>query len=81
MLRKYFQEYESEEDEDYNPTKMEEALYRQEHERKKGLGEVSASVKQLYQEAKDDYYLSLKKKVKTDSEVAPLELAEKVLGN
>jgi len=29
MLKKYFQDYESEEDEDYNPTKLEEALYRQ----------------------------------------------------
>ena len=49
MLRKYFQDYESEEDEDYNPTKQEEALYRQEHERKKKEGSVSKSIKQIYE--------------------------------
>lgn len=68
MLRKYFQDYESEEDEDYNPTKQEEAMYRQEHERKKKEGLVSKSVRQLYEETKNEYYLSLKKKVKPSEE-------------
>ncbi len=53
MLRKYFQDYESEEDEDYNPTKQEEAIYRQEHEKKKKMGLVSKSIRELYQETKN----------------------------
>lgn len=48
MLRKYFQDYESEEDEDYNPTKKEEAQYRQEHERKKKQGLVSKPIREIY---------------------------------
>lgn len=52
MLRKYFEEYESEEDEDYNPTKLEEAIYRQEHEKKKKKGLAATSMHQLYTDAK-----------------------------
>ena len=53
---------------------MEEALYRQEHEKKKKKYQVQNSTKELYEEMKNDYYLSLKKKVKTD-EVSSLEMA------
>jgi hypothetical protein len=48
MLRRYFQDYESEEDEDYNPTKLEEALYRQEHDRRKRNRQAAMSAKELF---------------------------------
>lgn len=36
MLNKYFQEYDSEEDENYEPTAKENRLYDLEHQKKKG---------------------------------------------
>lgn len=71
MLRKYFQDYESEEDEDYNPTKQEEALYRQEHERRKIARSAELSIHELYNEMKQECALSLKK-VKPNEESTPL---------
>ena len=71
MLRKYFQDYESEEDEDYNPTKQEEALYRQEHEKKKIARSAELSIHELYNEMKQECALSFKK-VKPNEELPPL---------
>ena len=81
MLKKYFQDYESEEDDDYNPTKKEEALYRQEQEKKKRIGPASATVNEAYEEMIQDYETSVMKKVKTDEPVDTLEIAKKVLGS
>lgn len=68
MLRKYFQDYESEEDEDYNPTKQEEALYRQEHERKRKIRLAEQTTLDLYNQMREEYELSVGKKVKTSEE-------------
>lgn len=80
MLRKYFQDYESEEDEDYNPTKQEEALYRQEHEKRKIARTAELSIQELYNEMKQEYAHSAKK-IKPNEEITPLELASKILNS
>lgn len=83
MLRKYFQDYESEEDEDYNPTKQEEALYRQEHERKRKNRIAAQTTQDLYNEMRNEYDLSLRKQVKPNEELSPstLEMAENILNS
>lgn len=49
MMKKYFENYDSEEDEDYNPTKREQAIYRQEHDKKKKFGTRSTSVNDIWE--------------------------------
>jgi hypothetical protein len=76
MLRRYFQDYESEEDEDYNPTKQEEALYKQEHDRKKRNRQAAMSAKELFEEMKADYQHQEEAKRRTPVDLpTPLELA------
>jgi hypothetical protein len=54
MLKKYFQDYDSEEDENYEPTAKENRLYELEHKRKKG-GKRDPNM------SSHDLYLQIKK--------------------
>lgn len=79
-MRKYFEEYHSDEDEDYNPTKQEEATYRAQHERKKLARRAGRSPEELYQEMVQEYQVSLEKdsSLKLDG---GLELAKEILNS
>lgn len=56
MLKKFFDDYDSEEDVDYEPTAKENKEYENEHKRKnKGKRSAATNIHELYEEMKKEY--------------------------
>lgn len=86
MLKKYFDQYDSEEDKDYEPTAKQNKEYENEHKKKtRGKRIANSTIHELYEEMKKDYETLEKEKEEAlqlqRKTASPLELATNILNS